>query len=120
MKTALLIVTCLVLLCTACGQKVTQAEEPRLAIDKIRATFDDHLSKFGSVQGYTMDEALTDSDISEKTLDRWKFRVYGNPPASYVAISTDEHPLGAGHRVVYDVNKKSFEGWMTKQESDDD
>jgi len=115
MKPALLIITCLVLLCTACGPKVTQAEEPRRAIDKIRATYDDHLSKFGSIQGYTMDEALTDTDLDEKTLDHWKFKVYGNPPASYAAISTDEHPLGAGHRVVYNVSKKTFEGWMVKQ-----
>ena len=118
MRTIFLLVV-LALLLAACGEKVTPQEEPRVAIDKIKAAFDARVGSFGSTQGYNLDEAIVDADLDEGVLERWKFKVYGNPPESIVATSTDNHPSGKGKRVVYSYASDTFEGWMVDVEDEE-
>ena len=109
------VLTLLLILLVSCGEKITPQEEPQVAIQKLKAAYDKHRASFGSTTGYTVDEAIIDADIDDDILDRWNLRVYGDPPDTYLAVSTDRHSNGKGKRVVYDVAKDRYEGWMVNQ-----
>ncbi|MCD4828391.1 MAG: hypothetical protein K8R90_03050 [Candidatus Cloacimonetes bacterium] len=108
------------ILIISCGGKVSPQQEPRLAIEGIKAAYDSHLQKFGSTENYTIDEAVVDARIDDDVLDRWKFYAHGVPPTTYLAKSRADHPSGSGKRVVYDVAKGEFEGWMVNNHDEDD
>lgn len=100
-----------------------RASEPQSAISSIKKAFDIRRNNYGTTEGYTIDDALKDSQLGESTIKNWEFEVVGSGPSGpkkYIATSTAEHPAGEGHVVEYDVEEAFYSGWGIDQYSDEE
>ena len=99
--------------------KQARATEAQSAIAAIRSAFRIERQTFGSVENYTIEDALTDSKLGNRTGKNWEFEVIGNPPRTYMATSTAEFPGGEGKQVWYDVEAAEYHGYGIDQDADD-
>ncbi len=89
------------------------SSEAQIAISSLRKVYDVYYQTNGTTEDLTMDRALQEARIGERTLQNWTFEVEGQPPTIFRAVSTKDFPAGAGKQVWYNVRDAKFHGFGT-------
>ena len=91
--------------------KNARSTEAQTAIAAIRSAYRVHYQSYGTIQNYSIDDALEDAKLGRAASKNWEFEVVGNPPKKYIATSTAEFAEGEGKQVWYDTEEAQFHGY---------
>ncbi len=89
----------------------SRSSEAQTAIATIRKVYDIYLQINGTVEDFTVEQALREARLGQSTLANWSFIVEGNPPYRMIATSTPNNPAGSGKHVWYDVREARYHGY---------
>ena len=91
--------------------KKAKSTEAQTAIAAIRSAYRVHYQSNGTIQDYSIDDALEDAKLGKRAMKNWEFEVVGNPPKKYIATSTAEFNEGEGKQVWYDTEDSKYHGY---------
>lgn len=100
--------------------KKARSTEAQTAIAAIRSAYRIHYQSYGTIQNYTIDDALEDAKLGKRAMKNWEFEVVGNPPKKYIATSTAEFAEGEGKQVWYDTEESQFHGYGKDEKTPDE
>lgn len=113
-----------------------RSTEVRTAIEALKLSAESYMKERGSISGFTVEAAIEEAKISQRTRDRWDFYIVWKPTSIYtnqlvqqlkniennsyvsveaykiiLAVATAKNPLGEGTKQWYVGDDNSFHGY---------
>lgn len=100
--------------------KSARSTEAKTALSALETTYRNHRQTYGNIDNYTIEDAITETNLGKGVEKNWDFEAVGNPLKKLIATSTSEYSAGAGHQVTLDLEENQFTGYGIDDEEEAD
>lgn len=88
-----------------------RSTEAKTALSALKTTYENRRQQYGTIENYTIEDAVKETQLSKGTKKSWEFEAVGNPLKKLIATSTSEYSAGEGKQVIYDIEEDEFTGY---------